>query len=90
MTPKTPLRADYRLLRTIGKTTVDSFDPTPDDLDLVGKVFVEKGGSWARLFWGAPNDMGLVKAVMKDLFKEGKLTKKPDWNVVVKKEKKIE
>jgi hypothetical protein len=85
--PKSPIRADYRLLRNIGKLTLGSFDPTPDDLDLIGKVFVESGGSWVRLFRGSPDAMETLKRIMKELHEKGELTRKSNWDAKQKKDK---
>jgi hypothetical protein len=78
--PQSPVRADHRFLREIitsllgGKVT-----PMPAEFDMLSRVFHKAGGSWERIFGGSPEDIWLLKAVVKRAFKKGLLTKSPDW-----------
>jgi len=79
--PKSPLRADYRLLKYLTGSVLDGkVEPTPDEFDRVCRVFQKAGGSWARLFQGSPKDIILMKEVLKAANKLGYLTKRPNWN----------
>lgn len=81
MNPKSPLRADYRLLRYLtGSVLGGKVEPRPEEFDRVIRVFKKAGGSWVRLFQGSPKDLGLLKAILKAAEKLGYMTKTPKWN----------
>lgn len=78
--PLSPSRADHRFLRKLasilfgGKT-----DPSPEDLDLVCRVFRLAGGSWEHLFLGSTRELTLLKKILKVAYRKGHLTKAPEW-----------
>lgn len=81
MTPKWPIRADHRFLMKLIKLTLDGkVVPLPDEFDRVSRVFSKAGGSWQRVFHGSPEDVDLLKTVLKTAYKYGYLTKTGDWD----------
>lgn len=80
ITPKWPTRADHRFILKMVKLSLDGkVIPRPDEFDRVARVFSKAGGSWERLFLGSPEDIGLLKTVLKVAFKHGYLTKTGKW-----------
>ena len=78
--PKTPLRADHRYLQaTLSSLLGGKVEPMPADFDLIARVFQRAGGSWMRIFHGSPEDITLLKLVVKRAFKNDRLTKAPVW-----------
>lgn len=81
ITPKWPTRADHRFLMTLTKLVLDGkITPVPSEFDRVSRVFSKAGGSWERVFHGSPEDVNLLKTIMKVAFKHGYLTKKGTWD----------
>jgi hypothetical protein len=80
--PLTPLAAHHRLLKSMVSSGHggDGLEPRPEDLDLVGRIFVRAGGSWERVFRGSSDDMVLLKKALKIAVKKGAITKKPQWS----------
>lgn len=76
-TPTHPLRSHHRMMLTMLKGK--SFDPTPDELECVSRVFIKAGGSWERLFKGAVEDNALLRKVLKIARKKGFLSKVSNW-----------
>lgn len=86
LTPQTPVRADHRyLMKLVSLTLKDEVVPLASEFDLLSRVFCQAGGSWERVFRGSPEDIALLKRVLKLAFKHGFLTKKEPW--LPKKEK---
>lgn len=80
ITPKWPTRADHRFLMKMIKLTLDGkVVPVPSEFNRVSRVFSRAGGSWERLFLGSPEDVTLLKTVLKVAFKFGYLTKQESW-----------
>jgi hypothetical protein len=80
-TPDTPLKANHRFLMKLLDVTVGGkVEVLPSELDRISRVFSHMGGSWERLFRGSPEDVGLVKRIIKAAAKHGFLTKKEKWN----------
>ncbi len=78
--PKNPVRADHRFIQKyIGVVLGGKVEEVPAEFNLVSKVFVKAGGSWQRIFAGSPEDVELLKQVLKVAFKKGYLTKKMHW-----------
>lgn len=78
--PKTPVRADHRyIMRLCASTLGGKVEHVPSEFDRLGRVFRRVGGSWVRLFRGSPEDVVLLKRVLRVAFKRGFLTKKQDW-----------
>jgi hypothetical protein len=80
--PQTPSRADHRFIHKVVSITLgDKVEYRPSEFDRVSRVFSEMGGSWERIFrGGSPDDVNLVKKVVKAAFKSGFLTKKESWD----------
>lgn len=80
LTPKWPTRADHRFIFKMVKIVLDEkVLPLPDEFDRVSRVFSKAGGSWERLFLGSPEDVTLLKTVLKVAFKHGYLTRQGKW-----------
>lgn len=79
--PSTPLRAHHRLLKEILSSSFSDagVSPTPEELDLVSKVFQRAGGSWVRVYGGAVRDVTLLKKTLKVAVAKNHLTKAPKW-----------
>jgi hypothetical protein len=78
--PKTPLRADHRFMEQMVRLTLKGkADPKRDEIDRVGRVFSRMGGSWEGVFKGSPEDIDLLKKVLKAGLKGGFLSKKERW-----------
>jgi len=81
ITPKWPTRADHRfLLKLVNLSYDDQVIPRPEEFDRVSRVFSKMGGSWERVFNGSPEDLHLIKLVLKVAVKKGYLTKKEKWD----------
>jgi hypothetical protein len=79
--PKSPVRADYRFIKqVIGSILEGKVEPRPEEFDLVCKVFTKKGGSWERIFKGSPQDVSMLKDILKAAFDGGYLTAKAKWD----------
>lgn len=80
MSPKTPVRADHRMIRRIlDGSFKGKVEHVPSEYDLVGRVFSRAGGSWEGLFRGSPRDLTLLKKVIGLAIKKGHMTKKQKW-----------
>ena len=80
VTPKWPTRADHRfILRMVKLNLEGKVVPRPAEFNRVARVFSKAGGSWERLFLGSPEDIELLKRVLKIAFKNGYLTKTETW-----------
>lgn len=81
ITPKWPTRADHRFILKMTKLSLDGkVIPMPEEFNRVSRVFSRAGGSWERLFHGSPEDVNLLKTVLKVAFKFGYLTKQENWD----------
>lgn len=81
LTPQWPVRADHRFLLKMMKLVLDGkIVPRPDEFDRVSRVFSKAGGSWERVFHGSPDDVTLLKTVLKVAYKYGYLTKTKAWD----------
>lgn len=80
-TPTKPARADHRLMLALVKTNhaKEKLDPTPEEFDKIGRVFVKAGGSWERVFKGSVRDTNLLKRVIKIAAEKGHLSKAVKW-----------
>lgn len=76
----TPLRSDHRFLKRLVSITLGGkVENRPSDFTMLSKAFRELGGSWERIFKGSPQDVHLLKRVIKRAYKLGLLTKKEPW-----------
>ena len=81
LTPQWPVRADHRFLMKLVKLSLDGkVVPQPEEFERVSRVFSKAGGSWERVFNGSPEDVALLKTVLKTAYKHGYLTKAGDWD----------
>ena len=79
--PKSPIRADYRFIKQVlGSVLEGKVEPRPEDFDVICRVFAKKGGSWERIFKGSPQDVSLLKNILKAAFQMGALTPRPNWD----------
>jgi hypothetical protein len=80
LTPEWPTRADHRFILKMVKLTLDGkVLLIPGEVNRVARVFSRAGGSWERLFLGSPDDVTLLKMVLKVAYKHGYLTKQEKW-----------
>ena len=78
--PKSPLRADHRFIqRYISVVLGGKVENVPEEFSRVSAVFVKAGGSWLKIFQGSPQDVDLLKRVLKVAHKKGFLTLKRTW-----------
>lgn len=79
--PSTPVRAHHRLLKEILSSSFSGSGvaPTPDELDLVSRVFQRAGGSWVRVYSGSVRDVTLLKKTLKVAVSKGHFTKASNW-----------
>jgi len=78
--PLKPSRADYRIIRKILESTYSGkVSHIPEEYDRVIAVFSRAGGSWERLFGGSIDDIRLLKMTLRVAFKNGHLTRSPEW-----------
>jgi hypothetical protein len=80
LTPEWPTRADHRFILKMVKLTLDGkIVLVPNEFSRVSRVFSKAGGSWERVFHGSPDDVTLLKTVLKVAYKHGYLTKQQKW-----------
>jgi len=80
LTPTTPVRADHRFIRKLVSIAYGGkVEYRPRELDRISQIFRKAGGSWERIFRGAPKDVDLLKRVISTAYKKGFLTKKQPW-----------
>ncbi len=80
MDARSPVRADHRFLRRMITVTLGGkLEHVPAEFEKVTRVFAKAGGSWERIFRGSPDDLNLIKRVLKVAFDKGYLTKKWIW-----------
>jgi hypothetical protein len=79
--PETPVQAHHRLLKSLMMLSPGGkdLDPRPEEMDLVARVFLKAGGSWAGVFQGSVEEMGLLRKTIKLASKRGVFTKKSQW-----------
>ena len=78
--PQSPIQADHRfLMKFIDVCVGDKVEVRPSELNRLSRVFCRMGGSWERLFRGSPQDVALVKRIIKQAAKHGFLSKKEKW-----------
>ena len=75
-----PVRADHRFIdQLVSSTLGGKVERIPSEYDFLARVFRRAGGSWERLFRGSPEDVALLKKVLKRAVKNGYLTEKRGW-----------
>ena len=78
--PKTPVRADHRLIKKLMSISLGGeVEYLPDEFDLIAEIFMKAGGSWEKAFQGSPSDLTKLKKVIKMADQKGYLTKKIQW-----------
>jgi len=80
--PKSPVRADHRFIKKLASSILGGkVDIRPAECDQAARVFKILNGSWERIFKGSSQDVHILKAVLKKMFKAGKLTQTADWEL---------
>ena len=75
-----PVRADHRFLKKIVSVVLGGkVESLPSEFSMLSRTFRQLGGSWERIFKGSPQDIHLLKRVIKRAFKLNLLTKKEPW-----------
>jgi hypothetical protein len=77
--PVEPVRADYRKMLLLLREHKDKFDPTPEELEKLSRVFVRFGGSWEALSKGDPSQVVKLRKVLNVACDQGYISKKKDW-----------
>lgn len=78
--PKWPLRSDHRMILLMCSLVLKGgIHPIATEFDRVSRVFSKAGGSWAGVFQGSPEDINLLKRVLKIAYEQGYLTRKGAW-----------
>lgn len=78
--PQFPVRADHRFIKKVVNSLMGGkVESVPEEFDFIGRIFHKAGGSWQRLFGGSPQDIDLLKRVIRRAQKLGKLTPKYNW-----------
>jgi hypothetical protein len=77
-----PIRASHRYISRLLKTDFrdDRRAPDPEALDHVCEVFAQLGGSWADLFLGSAEQVGLLRNVITAAISSDVLPRKPKWS----------
>lgn len=78
-TPTSPASAHHRLMRNMVSNALEGFQPTPEELNRVSRVFQQMGGSWVSVFLGSADDVTLLRRVLKGAAKKGLLSKNSKW-----------
>jgi len=79
-TPVSPVRADYRFMRKLVSSVLGGkVEEVPKEFDFMIGMFRKAGGSWERIFRGSPQDIQLLKNILKWAYKKDRLTKKMSW-----------
>ncbi len=77
---KDPVQADHRFLKTLIGTMGLKVIVQRSDMDVLSANFMKMGGSWEKLFKGGdPEQVDLIRKVIKASYDEGLLTKKESW-----------
>lgn len=80
MDTKIPIKANHRFLSKLIDTLLGGkVEHVPEEYDLISKVFLKLGGSWENIFHGSPEDIDLLKKVIRHAFKTDRMTKKQSW-----------
>ena len=67
-----PARFDQRFIRKVVELSdEETASLTKDDYDLISRVFHLRNGSWERILKGSPEDIALLKKVIKFGLKNG-------------------
>ena len=76
-----PLKASHRFIRKLlevghgGKVT-----HFPKEYEFVSSIFRKAGGSWERVFQGSPDDVCLLKKVLKMAVQKKYITPAAQWS----------
>lgn len=81
MDATSPLRAHHRLMKEILSGSYGSLHatPTPEELDLVSRIFQRAGGKWSQVYLGSVKDINLLKKTLKIAAQKGYLTRASNW-----------
>lgn len=78
--PRIPVRGDHRFIRKmISLNLPGKVLEKPSEFSRISRVFSKAGGSWVRIYQGSPQDIELLKRILKMAYKKGYLTKKEPW-----------
>jgi hypothetical protein len=74
------MRADHRFIKKVVAVALPGkVESRPGEFTMMSQAFRQLGGSWERVFRGSPQDIILLKRIVKRAFKLGLLTKKEHW-----------
>jgi hypothetical protein len=72
MLPRERSRADHRVIARILQLSYGIVKPEESTLDLISKLYSNRGGSWVSFFEGNPKHCSLLKRVTKAVVKHEK------------------
>jgi len=76
----TPLRADHRFIKKVTAIVLGGkVESRSSEFTMLSEAFRQLGGSWERVFKGSPQDIHLLKRIIKRAYKRDLLTKKEPW-----------
>jgi type IV secretory pathway VirB6-like protein len=79
--PKEPIRADHRFIQQLVNSSFKGkMEAIPDEFTKLSQWFSNAGGSWEHLFQGSPNEIQLLKKVIRVAIRYHLVTKKHKWN----------
>ena len=80
MNPRSPTKASHRFLqKLLNITLAGKVEQVPSELNRVSQVFRRAGGKWEGIFHGSPQDIALLKEILKVAYDKGYLTRKEKW-----------
>lgn len=80
MDVRIPLRSDHRFLKKVVTVVLGGkVESRPSEFTMLSQAFRQLGGSWERIFKGSPQDIHLLKRIIKRAYKLDLLTKKESW-----------
>jgi len=80
MTVDSPVRADHRYIKKVVAIVLGGkVESRPSEFTMLSEAFRRLGGSWERVYKGSPQDIHLLKRIIKRAYKLDLLTKKESW-----------
>lgn len=78
--PITPVRASHRFIQKCVQIVCGGkVEEVPSEFDQINFYFLKLGGSWEKIFKGDPDQVVLLKKIIKVMYKKNRLTLKADW-----------
>jgi len=81
LSPITPIQANHRFIQKCIRISCDGAEERQEEIEHINDIFLRFGGSWEKIFKGDPEHIYSLKKIIKIAFKNGRISKKPDWGV---------